>query len=229
MAIRSTKPPVAARTSRRTAASAPRRRAGARGGADARLSGLAPVLGPGVRVLILGSFPGVASLAARQYYAHPRNHFWPLLAAVTGAPLPAMRYEERLAALLAHGIGVWDVIVSCRRRGSLDGAIRDAVHGEAALARRLAPALALVCFNGKTAAKALPAWRDEGYATLELPSSSPAYTLPFAQKLVAWQAIGTVLRSVAARGARASSSRSKRAGHPASSRGCDPPTTAKNA
>jgi hypoxanthine-DNA glycosylase len=161
--------------------------------AEPRLQGLAPVLGQGVRVLVLGSFPGTASLAARQYYAHPRNHFWPLVAAVIGAPLPALPYRERLRALRAHGIGLWDTIVTCRRRGSLDGAIRDAELAAVERARRAAPALALVCFNGKTAAKALAIWRDAGYATLALPSSSPAYTLPFAEKLASWQAMGAFL------------------------------------
>jgi hypoxanthine-DNA glycosylase len=163
------------------------------------LKGLPPVLSRDVRVLILGSFPGVASLAASQYYAHPRNHFWPLLAAVTGVPLPSLPYRRRLAELRASGIGLWDAIVACRRQGSLDGAIRDATRGEAALVRRAAPALALVCFNGQTAAKALPMWRDAGYSTLVLPSSSPAYTRPFAEKLAAWQAIGEFLRESASR------------------------------
>ena len=142
------------------------------------------------RVLILGSFPGAASLAAEQYYAHPRNHFWPLLAAITGAPLATLPYSRRLAALRASGIALWDAIVACRRQGSLDSAIRDAVPAQAARVRRAAPAVALVCFNGQTAARSLPAWRDAGYATLALPSSSPAYTRPFAEKLAAWQAIG---------------------------------------
>jgi len=173
----------------------------ARGGASAlasrpqsQLQGLPPVLSRDVRVLILGSFPGAASLAAGQYYAHPRNHFWPLVAAVTGMPLPDMPYRRRLAALRASGIGLWDAIVACRRHGSLDGAIRDATHGEAARVRRAAPQLELVCFNGQTAARALPMWRDAGYRTLALPSSSPAYTRPFAEKLAAWRAIGDFLQ-----------------------------------
>jgi hypoxanthine-DNA glycosylase len=161
------------------------------------LEGLAPVLSRDVRVLILGSFPGAASLAAAQYYAHPRNHFWPLLAAVTGVPLPSLPYRRRLSALLATGIGLWDAIVACRRQGSLDGAIRDATPGEAAHVRRAAPALALVCFNGQTSARALPTWRDAGYKTMVLPSSSPAYTRPFAEKLAAWHAIGEFLRATA--------------------------------
>ena len=159
--------------------------------------GLPPVLSRGTRVLILGSFPGEASLAARQYYAHPRNHFWPLLAAVTGTPLHELTYRQRLVRMRASGIGLWDAIVACERRGSLDGAIRNAVRAEVTRVRRAAPSLALVCFNGKTAARAIPAWRDAGYMTLALPSSSPAYTRPFAEKLAAWQAIGAFLQRLA--------------------------------
>jgi hypoxanthine-DNA glycosylase len=158
-----------------------------------QLRGLPPVLGRGVRVLVLGSFPGAASLAAGQYYAHPRNHFWPLVGAVIGVPLPVLPYRQRLAALRMHGIGLWDAIVACRRRGSLDGAIREAVPAEVGRVRRAAPSLSLVCFNGKTAARSLGIWGDAGYATLALPSSSPAYTRPFAEKLAAWQAIAAFL------------------------------------
>jgi hypoxanthine-DNA glycosylase len=163
---------------------------------DVRKRGLPPILGGATRVLILGSFPGEASLAARQYYAHPRNHFWPLVAALIDARLPEMSYRERLVQLRANGIGLWDAIVACERCGSLDSAIRMAEHGEIGRVRRVAPEVALVCFNGKTAGRALPAWRDAGYATLALPSSSPAYTRPFAEKLVAWRQIGEFLRAV---------------------------------
>ena len=160
-----------------------------------RKHGLAPVLARDARVLILGSFPGEASLAARQYYAHPRNHFWPLVAAAIGEPLPTLAYRARLAALRVHRIGLWDTIVACERSGSLDGAIRNAERGDVARVRRAAPAVALICFNGQTAARAEPVWREAGYATLVLPSSSPAYTRPLADKLRAWQAIGEFLRA----------------------------------
>ena len=150
--------------------------------------GLPPVLDAATRVLILGSFPGVASLTARQYYAHPRNHFWPLLGALLGLSLKDMRYARRLAALRAHRIGLWDTIVRCSRAGSADAAIRRAELAEIALAKRRSPELELVCFNGQTAAGAAPLWREAGYAVGVLPSSSPAYTLPFAEKLAAWRA-----------------------------------------
>ena len=172
-------------------------RAGAREKRDAgtaRKHGLAPVLGRDARVLILGSFPGEASLAAQQYYAHPRNHFWSLVGAIVGESLAAMPYRTRLAALRRHRIGLWDVIVACERRGSLDGAIRNAEHGEIIRVQRAASRLALVCFNGKTAARAEPAWRDAGYATLILPSSSPAYTRPLDEKLAHWRAMAEFLQ-----------------------------------
>ena len=91
-----------------------------------RQRGLPPIVDAGTRVLILGSFPGVASLAARQYYAHPRNHFWPILASILDEPLVELPYGKRLERLSAHGVGVWDIIVACHRRGSSDAAIRNA-------------------------------------------------------------------------------------------------------
>jgi TDG/mug DNA glycosylase family protein len=159
-----------------------------------RQRGLAPVWEADTRVLVLGSFPGVASLAAGQYYAHPRNHFWPLMGELLRLPLPALTYDQRLHALTGAGVGLWDTIVGCRREGSLDGAIREPVWGDPAAALAAAPKLALVCFNGRTAARALPRWRDAGLATLALPSTSPAYTLPLAAKLEAWRAAVAPLR-----------------------------------
>jgi hypoxanthine-DNA glycosylase len=158
-----------------------------------RLRGLPPVVASDARVLILGSFPGQASLAARAYYAHPRNDFWPLLASVLDEPLPALPYAARLARIKSHGVGVWDTIVECTREGSLDSAIRDPIGGEISRMRRRAPGIRLVGFNGRTAARAEDRWREAGYATLVLPSSSPAYTRPFAEKLAAWRAIAAFL------------------------------------
>ena len=166
----------------------------ARAPAAPRRHGLPPVLARDARVLILGSFPGEASLAARQYYAHPRNHFWPILGTVLGEPLAALAYRARLARIKAHRVGLWDTIVACERRGSLDGAIRNAERGEVDRVRRAAPALALVCFNGQTAARAEPVWRAAGYATLVLPSTSPAYTRPLGEKLAAWRALAAALQ-----------------------------------
>lgn len=151
--------------------------------------GLAPVLPRDARVLVLGSFPGVASLAARAYYAHPRNHFWPLIGTILGEPLAALPYAERIVRISARGIALWDTIVACEREGSSDGSIRRAERAEAARVRRASPAIELVAFNGGTAARAAPRWRDAGYETVVLPSTSPAYTRPFAEKLAAWRVL----------------------------------------
>ena len=160
---------------------------------ERRLRGLPPVVAADARVLILGSFPGAASLAARAYYAHPRNQFWPLLSVVLDEPLTTLPYPARLGRLKSRGVAVWDTIVACSRAGSLDSAIRNAQRGEVDRIRRRAPGLRLVGFNGRTAARAEREWRAAGYATLLLPSSSPAYTRPFAEKLAAWRAIASVL------------------------------------
>ncbi len=157
------------------------------GPSRSRRRGLPPVLAPDARVLILGSFPSETSLAARQYYAHPRNHFWPILGAVLDEPLAALPYADRLSRVRRHRVAIWDTIVACERAGSLDSAIRNAERGEIARIRRVARGLAAVCFNGNTAARAQPAWAAAGYATLVLPSTSPAYTRPIAEKLAAWR------------------------------------------
>lgn len=153
-----------------------------------RLSCLPPAINRRTRILILGSFPGEASLAAQQYYAHPRNQFWPLLSAIIEEDLTHLSYKQRLKRINAHGIGLWDVIVSCERSGSLDAAIRNARFNDFAELKKHCPDLALICFNGKTSGRFAPRFDREGFATLILPSSSPAHAqLSFAQKLTAWR------------------------------------------
>jgi double-stranded uracil-DNA glycosylase len=147
-----------------------------------------PIVDAGTRILVLGSLPGEESLARRQYYANPRNHFWRLIGAVIGPDLVALPYEERLRALIAAGVGLWDTVGSATRRGSLDGNIRGhSANDLAALAASL-PELRAVGFNGgKSAALGLAqlAARTD-LALIPLPSSSPAYTRPFEEKLEAW-------------------------------------------
>lgn len=154
------------------------------------LRGFPPVIAPQTTTLVLGSFPGEASLAATQYYAHPRNQFWRLLGSVLGEPLAELPYGERLERVLAHGLGVWDVLAACEREGSLDAAIRNATPNDFASLREHAPRLRKVCFNGKTAGRFEPVIRAAGYETLVLPSSSPANAmLSFEQKLRIWRDI----------------------------------------
>lgn len=154
------------------------------------LTGLAPVLDSSTRILILGSFPGAASLAAQQYYAHPRNALWPILSALTGEDLAGMPYAERLPRLLAHGIGLWDVLGACEREGSLDSAIRKPAANDFARLRQLCPELHTVGFNGQTSGKFAPQFAAEGYRAVVLPSTSPAHaSLTLAQKQQQWQAL----------------------------------------
>ncbi len=154
------------------------------------LKGFPPIADNTTRTLILGSFPGVASLDAAQYYAHPRNQFWRLVGAVIGEPLVELDYGERVVRLLAHGIGLWDVLAACEREGSLDAAIRHATPNDFTSFRIHAPSLKKLCFNGKTSGRFEPVIRAAGYDTLVLPSSSPANAiLSFDQKLRVWRDI----------------------------------------
>lgn len=154
-----------------------------------RLHGLPPVIDARTRVMVLGSFPGAASLAAQQYYAHPRNQFWPLLGGVLGVDLPALPYAQRLAALLAHGIGLWDVYASCERVGSLDAAIRAPQVQDFAPLRAQAPHWVAALHNGQASARLAPQLTALGLATAVLPSTSPAHAArTLADKQAAWRA-----------------------------------------
>ena len=151
-----------------------------------------PVVDTQTRVLILGSLPGDVSLAHQQYYAHPQNRFWHLVGDTIGVDLPSLGYDARLQALLAHRIGVWDVVAEARRKGSLDSNIRDHTGNDLIGLIEGLPGLEVIAFNGGTAArlglKAL-AQHAHRYRIAMLPSSSPAYTLSYAEKLRAWQAL----------------------------------------
>ncbi|HYJ29378.1 MAG TPA: DNA-deoxyinosine glycosylase [Allosphingosinicella sp.] len=150
-----------------------------------------PVIRSDTRLLLLGSLPGAMSLAESRYYANPRNQFWRIVGAVIGRDLAALPYEDRLKALLEEGIGLWDTVAAATREGSLDLAIR--LH-EASDLQGLAetlPELRAVGFNGgKAAAIGRPqlAARPD-LALVDLPSSSPAFTLPFEAKLERWMAL----------------------------------------
>ncbi|MBB5771801.1 MAG: DNA-deoxyinosine glycosylase [Brevundimonas sp.] len=157
---------------------------------DRRL-GFAPVVDTETRLLILGSLPGDASLKAAQYYAHPRNAFWPLIGGVLGEDLLALRYQQRLDRLTARGVGLWDVIASAERSGSLDAAIRSP---EAADLRGLIgglPRLKAVAFNGKLAAKLGRRIIGDvaGVCFIDLPSSSPAHAIPLTSKANIWNSL----------------------------------------
>lgn len=159
-----------------------------------------PVVDAGTRLLLLGSLPGERSLAERRYYAHPQNQFWRLMAAVIGRPdLPALPYEARLDALLATGVGLWDVVASAHRTGSTDAAIRDAQGNDLAALAATLPQLRAVAFNGGTA------WRAgqrqlaaSGLTLVALPSSSPLHTIGLPAKLAEWAKLSAFLDPAAA-------------------------------
>ena len=151
----------------------------------------APLSDRHARVLILGSMPGEASLRAGQYYAHPRNAFWPIMGQLVGFAADAP-YPERTAALVAAGYAVWDVLASCRRAGSLDSAVeRDSMVANdfgAFFAEH--PSIETVFFTGGAAQANYRrlAFVSPTVRYVRLPSTSPAHAVPFAVKLAAWRA-----------------------------------------
>ncbi|WP_152640440.1 DNA-deoxyinosine glycosylase [Xanthomonas sp. MUS 060] len=159
------------------------------------LQGLPAQIRDDCRVLVLGSMPGAASLQQARYYAHPRNRFWPLMATLCGFD-PALDEMQRLRALHLAGIGLWDVIGQCQRRGSLDAAIVRGSEVPNPLPQRIAQLqhLCAIACNGAAAARAFARFvqpqllpRDPPLHLLKLPSTSPAnagFALP--RLLQAW-------------------------------------------
>ena len=159
------------------------------------LRGLAPIVSSHTRLLVLGSFPGVRSLAQQQYYGHPQNHFWKILSALWGVDLFALPYAERCAAVQTRGLGLWDVYAACEREGSLDTAIRNATVNDFSALRQQCPQLQAIAHNGgesfrhhKVVAKALG--EPSAVVFYQLPSTSPANaSWSFARKCEAWRAV----------------------------------------
>jgi double-stranded uracil-DNA glycosylase len=155
-------------------------------------TGLPPIARPDARLFILGSLPGDASLAAAQYYAHPQNQFWRLVGPVIGEDLHALPYAKRLERLAEHRIGLWDVIGSAVRRGSLDQAIRLANHNRIEQLTHDFPDLEAIAFNGATSATAGRKLIGQNHqlTLIDLPSSSPTNTRSFSEKVDAWARLG---------------------------------------
>ena len=153
-----------------------------------RLAGLAPIHDAETEILLLGSFPGEASLRSQQYYGHPRNHFWKLVGGVIDAPLAAMAYADRIDCLRAHRIGVWDVISQCLRKGSLDSAITDATPNDFEALFAASPRIRLIGMNGGKAFAFRKVLETHGRTPVQLPSSSPANaTQSLATKQARWR------------------------------------------
>jgi hypoxanthine-DNA glycosylase len=163
---------------------------------DSRVASFAPVIGRTARILVLGSMPGLRSLAHAQYYAHPKNLFWPFMGEICGAG-PELAYADRLRHLTEAGIALWDVLGECKRVGSLDTAIRTMSETPNDVAGLLArhPELHTIAFNGAKARQAfrrhvepdIDAKRFAQLRLLALPSTSPANaSVPRAEKRERW-------------------------------------------
>jgi hypoxanthine-DNA glycosylase len=159
-------------------------------------SGLPAIADDQTRLFILGSLPGERSLRDGRYYAHPTNQFWKLVGVVIGQDLAASEYQQRLAVLAAHGIGLWDVVSAARREGSEDSAIRDAVHNPIGGLRNQYPLLEAIAFNGGHAA------RDgrrlmaglAGIQLYDLVSSSGLARMSLSDKVAQWTIIARHLK-----------------------------------
>ena len=169
--------------------------------ADNRLTGLAAMAQPGASVLILGSMPGAVSLAQQQYYGHPRNLFWPIMAQLCQFSA-SLTYAEKLRRISSSGVALWDVIGSCQRSGSLDSAIREEQVNDFSAFLAQYPDIAAIGFNGTKAWQSfkryvLPSQHIPAHiALLPLPSTSPAHAaLSFEGKLAQWQQLATYLKS----------------------------------
>ena len=160
---------------------------------SAPLSALPPLVSSQTRLLVLGSFPGVASLKAQQYYGHPQNHFWRILQAIwPDGPIDmgASSYKIRSEWLLSKKLGVWDVYAACEREGSLDSRIRNPVLNDFSLMRRWCPELQAIAHNGGESFKHSKVSSLLGLPVYRLPSTSPANaSWSFERKLAAWREI----------------------------------------
>lgn len=157
------------------------------------LQGLPPLLAANTRLVVLGSFPGVASLRAQQYYGHPQNQFWKIMATLlspNAAEVLTKPYGERAQWLLEQGVGLWDVYAACDREGSLDSDIKNAQPNDLQSLRTRCPAMVAIAHNGAESFKHAKHTQALGLPVHRLPSTSPANaSWSFDRKLVAWQSV----------------------------------------
>ena len=157
------------------------------------IQGLAPLLNADTSLLVLGSFPGVASLRAQQYYGHPQNQFWKIVAtllASDAAKVLALPYAERAQWLLDQGVGLWDVYAACEREGSLDANIELAQPNDLQSLSTWCPALVAIAHNGGESFKHAKRSQALGLPVYRLPSTSPAHAAwSFERKLTAWREV----------------------------------------
>ncbi len=155
------------------------------------LQALPALVSPQTRLLILGSFPGAASLKAQQYYGHPQNQFWRILQAIWPSCAHSTgldSYQNRSKWLLDKKLGLWDVYARCERQGSLDSNIRNAVLNDFSGLLQRCPDLQAIAHNGGESFKHAKHLRALGLPVYKLPSTSPAHaSWSFERKLAAWR------------------------------------------
>lgn len=160
----------------------------------------APVIGENARILILGSMPGEASIEANQYYAHPRNAFWPIMGRLLGFTQETP-YEQKTTLLKSSGIALWDVLFSCHREGSLDSEIKQESVNDIAGLLRHHTSITHIYLNGGKAESSfkrhvLPALKAATPVWSRLPSTSPAHAaLNMDDKYRAWRVITDILQT----------------------------------
>lgn len=159
-----------------------------------RISSFPPIISNDSKILILGSVPGIKSLEMQEYYAHPQNKFWRILFELFNEDFTT-NYVEKIDLLKKNKIAVWDVIDSCERKGSLDTKIKNENHHNILQLLNDFPSIKVIFCNGqksfKTLEKLLP--DDSKIPIFVLPSTSPAYTIPYQQKLKDWSALKSFL------------------------------------
>ncbi len=150
-----------------------------------------PILPENPKVLILGSMPGVQSLARYEYYAHPQNQFWKILFRLLEGSDPPMLFDEKIALLHKHQIALWDVLESCEREGSLDSKIKNSKANDLPALLQNHPSIKKILFNGKESHRLFVKNFGDRFPIqmVIMPSTSPAYTLAYLEKLQAWSAL----------------------------------------
>ena len=146
-----------------------------------------PVFAPDAKVMIVGSMPSVKSLADAQYYAHPRNAFWPILFDIFGQ-MPHNDYIRKMDLIRDNRLALWDAAACCYREGSLDSNMRDIIYNDFNRLYAHCPGIDTVLCNGGTAHTL---FMKSGFAgdrrVIRMPSTSPAYTMPYDKKLAVWK------------------------------------------
>lgn len=156
---------------------------------NALLHSFAPVIDAQTEILVLGTMPGADSLRLGQYYAHPRNQFWPIVFATFENRRAPADYADKLSTLLSHRVGLWDSLQTCRRGGSLDSAITQETANDFPSLFARFPHVRTLLFNSQSSHRFfVRALGKPAHKYAVLPSTSPAHaTLTFEQKFRLWR------------------------------------------